>query len=374
MIIGIDGRLANDIHKVGSGQFCYELLKSISTLLDNDKLRIYLDQEPQTFFPLKERNNVEIRVLPKKKIWTQRVLAKELKRNPPDIFYSPSSQTPLYGNCPKACTIYDIAYYDYPKEFTWTSRTLAKTRLHLAIRTNQLFITISESSKESIVKMFPNIKNRLYKVYLGVSNEVSKATEEEQSQVKDKYGIKEPFILFVGRIQPRKNIVRLIESYEQLCDSHPDIPHHLVIVGSLGWLYEPILNKMKESKYKDKIHYLGYLENEREKVSLISAASVLVLISLWEGFGLPVIEAMNCETPVLASNCSSIPEIVGDCGILVNPYDVPEITQKLYTLLTNDDLRIELARKGKERAKLFTWENTAKEILTILRNYVNNFS
>ena len=128
---------------------------------------------------------------------------------------------------------------------------------------------------------------------------------------------------------------------------------------------------MKKSKYKDKIHYLGYLENEKEKVALISAASVLVLISLWEGFGLPVIEAMNCETPVLVSNCSSMPEIVGDCGILVNPYDVTEITQKLYTLLTNDNLRIELARKGKERAKLFTWENTAKGILTILGSYKN---
>ena len=189
MIIGFDGRLANDIHKVGSGQFCYELLKAIPPFLDNDKLRIYLDQEPQPFFPVREGNNVEIRVLPKKKIWTQRVLAKELKKNPPDIFYSPSSQTPLYGGCPKACTIYDIAYYDFPKEFTWKSRILAKTRLHLAIQTNQLFITISESSKESIIKIFPNIKNRLYRVYLGVSDEVSKATEEEQIQVREKYEI-----------------------------------------------------------------------------------------------------------------------------------------------------------------------------------------
>ncbi len=371
MIIGLDGRLANDVHKVGSGQFCYELLKAIPPLLDNDKLRIYLDQEPQPFFPVREGNNVEIRVLPKKKIWTQTVLAKELKKNPPDIFYSPSLQTPLYGNCPKVCTIFDIAYYDFPQEFTWSSRIKAKLRLHSAIRTNQLFITISESSKKSITELFPNIKDKLHRVYLGVSNEVSKVTEEEQIQIRKKYGIGEPFILFVGRIQPRKNIIRLIESYEQLCDNHPDIPHHLVIVGSLGWLYESILKKMNESKYKDKIHYLGYLENEKEKVALLSATSVLVLISLWEGFGLPVIEAMNCETPVLASNCSSIPEIVGDCGILVNPYDVTEITQKLHTLLTDDNLRIELARKGKQRAKLFTWENTAKEILTILRNYMN---
>jgi len=369
MIIGFDGRLANDIHKVGSGQFCYELLKAIEPLLNNDKLVIYLDSFPKPFFPLKENKNIEIKVLPKKKFWTQTVLPKELNANPPDIFYSPSLQTPFWGNCPKSCTIFDIAYYDFPTEFTWSARFKAKLELNLAVRTNQLFITISDSSKQSILKLFPEIEPRLHRVYLGVSNKVSKATEEEQNKTKEKYGIVNPYILYLGRIQPRKNIIRLIEAYEDLCDNHSEILHHLVIVGSLGWLYEPILNKIKGSKYAYKIHYLGYLESEEEKVALISSASVLVLISLWEGFGLPVIEAMNCETPILASNCSSIPEIVADSGILVNPYDISEISKNLYKILTDESLRAQLSIKGKERAKLFTWENTAQKILNILRNY-----
>ncbi len=369
MIIGIDGRLANDVHKVGSGQFCYELLKAIEPLLNNDKLIIYLDSPPKPFFPLKENESIEIKVLGNKKFWTQTVLPKELNTNPPDIFYSPSLQTPFWGKCTKSCTIYDIAYYDFPTEFTWKARLKAKLQLNLAVRTNQLLITISESSKESILKIFPHIENKLHRVYLGVSDKVKKADKEIQQQTRKKYGLVEPYILYLGRIQPRKNIVRLIESYEKLCDEHPEIPHHLVIVGSLGWLYEPILNKMKNSKYSKKIHYLGYLENEGEKIALISSASVLVLISLWEGFGLPVLEAMNCGTPVLASNCSSIPEIVEDTGILVNPYNISEITNSLYEILTNTALQKTLSQKGIERAKLFTWENTAKEILNIFRTY-----
>lgn len=370
MIIGFDGRLANDIHKVGSGQFCYELLKSIFPLLNNDKLVIYLDRPPQSFFPLEENKNVKIKILKRKKFWTQTVLPIELNSNPPDIFYSPSLQTPFWGKCPKACTIFDIAYYDFPHEFTWSARLKAKLQLNLAIKTNQLFITISDSSKNSILNLFPQIENRLHRVYLGVSDKVSKASEEEQTRIKEKYGLQNPYILYLGRIQPRKNIIRLIEAYEELCDKHQEIPHHLVIVGSLGWLYEPILHKIKNSKYAYKIHYLGYLENEEEKIALISSASVLALISLWEGFGLPVIEAMNCGTPVIASNCSSIPEIVGDSGILVNPYEISEISQKLYEVLTDKSLQAQLSVKGKERAKLFTWENTAKEILNILHNYI----
>jgi len=369
MIIGFDGRLANDVHKVGSGQFCYELLKSMSLLLKNESLRIYLDKEPQSFFPVQKNETIEFRVLRKRKFWTQTALANELRKNPPDIFFSPSLQTPFYGNCPKSCTIFDIAYYDFPQEFTWTARAKAKLQLNMAIYTNQLFFTISDSSKQTILDRFPKIENRLFRVYLGVSKEISKVSEQEQMFVREKYSIHKPFILYLGRIQPRKNIIRLIEAYEKLVDNYPQIPHQLVIVGSLGWLYEPILKKMKESKYADRIHYLGYLENENEKVALISSADVLVLISLWEGFGLPVIEAMNCETPVLASNCSSIPEIVGDCGILVNPYDIEEITAQLYIILTNNKLREELVKKSKERAKHFSWENTAQEILDILVNY-----
>jgi len=370
MIIGFDGRLANDIHKVGSGQFCFELLKAIPPLLNDDKLVIYLDNPPQSFFPLKEEKNIEIKILKKKKYWTQTVLPRELKSNPPDIFYSPSLQTPFWGKCIKSCTIFDIAYYDFPNEFTFSGRLKAKLQLNLAIRTNQLFITISDSSRKSILELFPQIENKLHRVYLGVSNKVTRTSKEKQQETREKYGLVEPFILYLGRIQPRKNIIRLIEAYEELCDTHPEIVHHLVIVGSLGWLYEPILNKIKNSKYTEKIHYLGYLENEEEKIALISSASVLVLISLWEGFGLPIIEAMNCETPVLASNCSSIPEIVGDSGLLVNPYDVTDIAQNLCTLLTNENIRTQLSFKGKERAKLFTWENTAMGILDILRNHI----
>ncbi|MGC8739577.1 MAG: glycosyltransferase family 4 protein [Candidatus Hydrogenedens sp.] len=369
MIIGFDGRLANDIHKVGSGQFCYELLNGIAPLLNNDKLVIYLDSPPKSFFPLKESKNIEIKILQKKKFWTQTVLPKELNTNPPDIFYSPSLQTPFWGNCPKSCTIFDIAYYDFPSEFTWKAQLKAKLELNLAIKTNQLFITISESSRQSILERFPKIEGRLHRVYLGVSNKVTKASKEEQNKTREKYGLNDPYILYLGRIQPRKNINRLIEAYEDLCDNHPEILHHLVIVGSLGWLYEPILNKIRKSKYAHKIHYLGYLESEEEKVALISSATVLVLISLWEGFGLPIIEAMNCETPVLASNCSSIPEIVADSGILVNPYEIKEISQNLYKVLTDEVLRTQLSIKGKKRAQLFTWENTAKEIFNILHNY-----
>lgn len=371
MIIGFDGRLANEKQRVGGGQFCYELLKAIEPQLNKNKLIIYLDEGPKDFFPLKPSNNIEIKIIGKTRFWTNTALPKALKKDLPDIFFSPSLQVPWFVNVPRVCTIYDIAYYDFPSEFTWKFRIKAKLQLYMAVKTVNKFIAISESTKRSVLKIYPKLNSRIYTVPLGVNEEIKKAPEEIQIEVRKKYNLEFPFFLYIGRIQPRKNIVRMIEAFELLLDSNPHFQHHIVIIGSLGWLYEPILEKIHKSKYAKRIHYLGYLENETEKIALLSSAEALILVSLWEGFGLPVVEAMKCETPVITSNCSSLSEVAEDAGLLVNPYSITDIKNAMEKIITDQDLRNMLISKGKQRITIFTWENTARQILEVLRCNLN---
>ncbi len=368
MLIGFDGRLANDKQRVGVGQYCYELLKAIEPLLfKNEKLIVYLDEEPKNFFPVKPSEKIEIKILGKRRFWTNTLLPKALKKDVPDIFFSPSLQIPWFAKIPKCATVLDTAYYDFPEEFTWKFRAKAKFQLYMAVKTAQMFIAISESTQNSVLKIYPELKNKIYTVLLGVNKNIKKATIKDQESLRKKYNLYFPFFLYLGRIQPRKNIIRMIESFELFIDSNPRVQHHLVIVGSLGWLYEPILKKIKTSKHSERIHYLGYLENENEKFHLISSAEALILVSLWEGFGLPVLEAMKCEVPVIVSNCSSLPEVVGDAGLLVNPYDVVDIKNAMEKIAFDTSLKEELLQKAKNRVSLFNWDNTAHKILELLR-------
>ncbi|MCX8065140.1 MAG: glycosyltransferase family 4 protein [Candidatus Hydrogenedentes bacterium] len=367
MLIGFDGRLANDKHRVGGGQYCSELLKAMAPLLGEDRLIVYIDEEPKSFFPLKPSSNVDIKILGKAKFWTNTLLAKALKKDHPDVFFSPSLQVPWFVNIPKCSTIYDIAYYDFPSEFTWKFRVKAKFQLYMAVKTTQIFIAISESTQKRVLSIYPELESRIYTVLLGVDRNIKRTPQERQIEIRKKYHLEFPFFLYLGRIQPRKNIIRMIEAFELFLDTNTNSPLHLVIVGSLGWLYEPILSKMQNSKYAERIHYLGYVEDEDEKIALISSAEALILVSLWEGFGLPIVEAMKCETPVITSNCSSLIEVVGDAGLLVNPYNVLDIKNAMEKISLSPELRQEIIIKGNERVALFTWENTASQILGLLR-------
>jgi glycosyltransferase involved in cell wall biosynthesis len=208
--------------------------------------------------------------------------------------------------------------------------------------------------------------NRVAVVYGGVDSGFHPIEDEATLQAaRVKYGLFSPFILYVGTIEPRKNLGRLLRAYTRLRAKYKT-PHRLVVAGGLGWLYQDVLREIDELASEHEVIFLGRVPDE-DLPTLYSLADVFAFPSLYEGFGLPPLEAMACGVPVVCSNTSSLPEVVGDAGILVSPYDIDALSEAIAGLLEDPARRSELAARGRERARLFTWERSARQLLAIYK-------
>jgi glycosyltransferase involved in cell wall biosynthesis len=200
-------------------------------------------------------------------------------------------------------------------------------------------------------------------LYGGVDPRFQPATSEATAAVRQKYGLGNgPFILSVGTVQPRKNYGRLIQAVAQIRAHHPDV--HLVIAGGRGWLEDPIYDTLKSTSMENQTHFTGFVDDV-DLPALYSAAACFAFPSLYEGFGLPVLEAMACGTPVITSNLSSLPEAAGSAGLLIDPYDVAALADALDQILTDTTLVHQLIRKGFQQIQKFTWQHSAQKLRQI---------
>lgn len=284
-----------------------------------------------------------------------------------DVFHASahyfSQITPFYLNfgTKKVLTIHDLIPLIYPetvdnKQFFW----FWKNTLKLIKNRADAIIVISNHTKMDCIKYLRIPEEKLRVIY-EAADEIFKPynnKEEIQIYLKNKYGIKFPFILSVGTLEKRKNISYLLKAFYKLKKAGND--HKLVIVGKMGWKYKKIFDTLNELDLKKDVIFTGYVPNE-DLVKLYNTADLFVFPSIYEGFGLPPLEAMACGTPVITSNTSSLPEVVGNAGITVDPYDPKVLANEMYHILTNDDFKAELSKKSLERAKLFSWKQTAKE-------------
>jgi len=258
-------------------------------------------------------------------------------------------------------------------------------------------IAVSESTKNDIVELCGIDHKKIKVIYSGIEKEYQKINFQipnkfkiqnlkeaagqselyELRKVKDKYNLPEKFILFLGTVEPRKNIEGLISAYNMFRDKAevrhraPDAGLHgykLIIAGGKGWKSEGVYKKWKESKYKDDIKFLGYVD-KKDKVYLYNLASLFVYPSFYEGFGFPPLEAMACGTPVITGFSSSLPEIVGNAGLMVDPYNIADMTSAMERILSDEELKNYLTQKGLERAKMFDWKKTARELMAAVKNY-----
>jgi len=229
-------------------------------------------------------------------------------------------------------------------------------------------IAVSNSTKKDIVRFFNYPEENIEVVHLA-SDDIYKPLENKEGieGIKRKYGISKKYILFVGTIEPRKNLLRLLSAFEKLKNKFKE--YQLVIVGQIGWITEKFFEKLKnllENVKKDVI-LTGYIPRE-DMVFLYNGCELFIYPSLYEGFGIPVLEAMSCGVPVITSNVSSLPEVGGDACVYVNPYDEEDILYKMEKVLSSEGLKKEMSKKGLERAKLFSWEKTAEKTLKIYKN------
>lgn len=260
-------------------------------------------------------------------------------------------------------TIHDLAFMKFPKVVDESIYKYMMKWVPYSISRADQIIADSIHTKRDILAFFDIPEDKVNVVYLAADNRFQKRSIEDIHFVKSKYKLPEKYILYVGTLEPKKNLVTLIEVYYQLKKRYA-IEEKLVIVGAKGWKFDSIFEKIQQLELQDDICFTGYIDDE-DVPSIYSGASIFAFPSTYEGFGIPLLEAMQCEVPVVASNASCIPEVVGEAGLLFDPYDIDGWVEGMYNILTKEALRTELIHKGLQQASQFSWEKTAKETLAV---------
>jgi glycosyltransferase involved in cell wall biosynthesis len=269
----------------------------------------------------------------------------------------------------KILTVYDMSFLVYPKEARLKTRLLLKINLKLSCKRADRIITISEFSKREIIRYLNISPDKIDVVPCGVNTKKFQPIKNRNiiEDSKKKYSIKNEYVLYLGTLEPRKNLIRLIKAYNKL-KIDKNIPN-LILAGRKGWLYEEIFECIHRLRLEGSVLYIGYVADE-DTVPLICGATAFLFPSLYEGFGMPPLEAMACGTPVLTSNVSSLPEVVGDAALLVDPLNVDDIYKKMRMLIFDTNLRKKLIRKGMERISTFSWDNAAIRLMEIYQQVV----
>lgn len=270
-------------------------------------------------------------------------------------------------------TIHDMTYELYPETMDKRNLKRIKSDIQYSVDRSDKIITVSESSKNDIIKFLNVDESKIEIVYNGVDYEKFNKyyTEDIKLIVRNKYNLPQNYILYMGTLEPRKNIDSIIEAFA-LIKKQKDFDNiKLVIAGKKGWLFEDIFNLVDKLNLKDHVIFTDYVD-ETDKPIIYNMAKLFVFPSLYEGFGIPVLEAMASSVPVIASNVSSLPEVAGNAAILVNPKDIEGIAKNIIKILSDDDLKNELVRKGHIQAQKFTWEGSAEKLYNIYKEIMKS--
>lgn len=307
--------------------------------------------------------------IPALPLWTQGVFALSLYRDAPDVLWVPLHNLPRFRS-PKTktvVTIHDLAFKRYPETFPEVDKRKHDLQTAYALECADKVIAVSHSTKSDILKYYPDTaKAKIEVIHHGIQQEQWECEGVGISSVADKFNIKSPYIIYVGAIQPRKNIERLIGAFEKAKESHGDL--QLVLLGGRAWLSDSIYERRDRSKYKNDIIMTGGLPFDEMK-SLMCGAKLFAYPSLYEGFGLPILEAFAAGIPVLTADNSSLPEVAGGAAELCNAESVDDIARGIHKILGDASYAESLVGAGHERMRDFSWEKSANETLAALTSW-----
>ncbi len=364
MEIGIDARLVF-YHQAGIGQYILRLTDALAALDKTNQYYLFQSRKDRT--QLITAPNFHRRVLwtPSHHRFERMAMSVEMFPHSLDVFHSPDFIPPRRLRVPTVITVHDLAFLMYPR-FLTPDAARYYGQIDHASRSATHIIAVSESTKRDITRLLGVPEDKVTVIY-EAAHPVKRVIDpvDAQQHVKRNYGVDGDFILFVSTIEPRKNLPTLLAAYSKLLTGYKS-QAKLVVAGGKGWLTDEVDQAVEKYKLHDKVCFLGAVPNE-ELGYLYKAARVFAFPSLYEGFGLPPLEAMASGTPVIVSNVTSLPEVVGDAGLLVDPNDVDAWAAALYRVLTDNDLHTEMAHKSIKRASKFSWERAARETLEVYR-------
>ena len=293
-----------------------------------------------------------------------------LDKDRPDVFFSPSHYVPPLSPVPRVCSIMDLGYLEFSGQFRKYDFWQLKLWSAWSIFVSKYVIAISNSTKEDIVRHYPFASKKVIVTPLAHDKKRfnTDISSDDVRRIKKKYSIVGDYVLFLSTLKPSKNVEGLLESWKRIHKKWPEI--RLVIAGKKGWLYGPIFEKAEKLNLQKKVAFIDFVP-EHDKPALIFGAKIFILPSFWEGFGLDVLNAMACGTPVVVSNKGSLPEVVGNAGILINPDKPRDIAEGLDKVLSMNEIEYNrLVEKGLSQAKKFSWIYTAKQTIRILEKVV----
>ena len=297
-------------------------------------------------------------------VWLGQVAGLGFNRLVPgaQLFHATEHLLPPLRGVPTVLTVHDMIFKLFPEHQKRLNYWYLNATMPLYCRRAGAIITVSESSKRDIVKHYGVDPARVTVVYEAAAPEFAPAPPEAMDDVRRRYGLPEEYLIHVGTIEPRKNLTRLVEALQRLRDAGLTVP--LLVVGGKGWLYDDFFRRLEGLEVRDAVFFPGYVPSA-DLPLLYSAAKLAVMSSVYEGFGLPVLEAMACGTPVVSSNSSSLPEFGGQAARYFDPYDVDAMAVTIERVWAGDDLRAEMGRQGLIQAAKFSWGRAAEETLQI---------
>ena len=288
-----------------------------------------------------------------------------------DVFHATEHLLPPMRAQKSVFTIHDLIFRFFPEYHLPLNRWYLSLMLPRFMRQADAIIAVSENTRRDVSKLMGILPEKITVIYEGVHPRFHPIHDaDERARIREKYHLPSRFILYLSTIEPRKNVLGLIDAFQSLLARDPSIPN-LAIAGRKGWLYQPVFERVHNLGLESRVHFTDWID-EADAPALLSAAEIFVYPSLYEGFGLPPLEAMACGTPVICSNAASLPEVVGDAALLVNPKSVEEISAAMARVLSNTSLRSALSAKGIARAAQFTWERAAKETLAVYESVMRD--
>lgn len=370
--------LSPAVHQhAGLGRYAQELLLALATAdRQNEYVVFYNNPAAARVEPSLERFP-KITTPLSYKPWRLSALLAHFTRIPQDpllpgvdLFHATDHLLPYFRRIKSVFTLHDLIFLFHPETHKSLNRWFLTLMMPRFLRAADAVIAVSECTKRDAIRFYRIPEEKITVIYEGVNPRFRPASPETIAAVRARYGLPERFILYVGTIEPRKNLTTLLEAFHHLLATY-DL--RLVIVGKKGWLYERFFRRLRELGLENRVLFTGYVPDE-DLPAIYSAADLFVFPSLYEGFGLPVLEAMACGTPVICSNTSSLPEVAGDAALLVDPTDARALTGAMEQVLTNERLWATLRAKGMERARGFTWEKAAYRTWEVYQQVISSFS
>lgn len=359
MKIALDANEANVIEKVGTGEYSYRLLQAWHKSSRHD-FTLYLKHPPRKGLPPK-RQGWQYQVIGPAPAWTRLALPLRLTFGRHEVFWSPAHYLPPLTSSPSVVTVHDLAYEYFPQHFLKQDLYKLKRWTKRAVKQATRVIAVSAATKADLVKLYQVAKEKITVVHNGYNSRLFNLKNKPTKQYLSDYSlIPNSYILFLGTLQPRKNVIKLIQAFRLLKEG--GYQGKLVLAGKVGWLADELLGAIKSSPDSKDIVITGYVDNQTRR-ALYAHAEVFCLPSLYEGFGVPVLEAMGMGCPVAAAANSSLPEVVGRAGLLFNPSDPAAIAHAITTIRQD---RPTWVKKGLIQAKKFSWDKCAADTLQVI--------